>query len=168
MTHREKDLFYETLIILRIAVSLNEDFRGADWKDVDDYIFSTLSFTKAELLDIFDGRNSWVYIDSAESGCPPCGLDYDTLKLFMDARIPLRREEIMTQNGEHIPVIRTVEPVPRILLTFGDTARLAEIPFGENVVLLPEGERPAISFMRMNPDGTHWVPFYTVKAECCL
>ena len=36
MTNREKNLFFETLELLRKELQKSDDFRGQDWRDVDD------------------------------------------------------------------------------------------------------------------------------------
>ena len=40
MTHREQELFFEPLELLRKTAAKLPDFQGADWKDVDDYILN--------------------------------------------------------------------------------------------------------------------------------
>ena len=36
MTTRDKNLFFETLELLRKELQKSDDFRGQDWRDVDD------------------------------------------------------------------------------------------------------------------------------------
>ena len=52
MTKREKNLFFETLELLRKELRQSDGFRGKDWRDVDDWLFSELPFTKGELREI--------------------------------------------------------------------------------------------------------------------
>ncbi len=61
MNERTKNLFFETIEMLRKTIS--KDFY--DWKDADDWLFSELNFTKQELLEIYEGRDTMVYIESA-------------------------------------------------------------------------------------------------------
>ena len=56
MTKREKNLFFETLELLRKELRQSDGFRGKDWRDVDDWLFSELPFTKGELREIYQGR----------------------------------------------------------------------------------------------------------------
>ena len=56
MTTRDKNLFFETLELLRKELQKSDDFRGQDWRDVDDWLFAQLSFTRGELREIYQGR----------------------------------------------------------------------------------------------------------------
>lgn len=67
MTHREQELFFETLELLRKIAAQLPDFQGADWKDVDDYIFSELQLTQYGYLSIW--RN--YFIGGIEHGKEP-------------------------------------------------------------------------------------------------
>lgn len=55
MNTREKTLLFETLELLRKELRQSESFRGKDWRDVDDWLFSELSITKGELREIYGG-----------------------------------------------------------------------------------------------------------------
>lgn len=61
LPHRARQLLFGTLELLR--KELHPKF--ADWKDADDWIFSQLDFTKDELQQIYEGRDTMVYIGSA-------------------------------------------------------------------------------------------------------
>lgn len=61
MNKREKDLFFETLELLRKVT----EKPGQDFKDRDDWLFSNLGFTRLELAEIYEGRGVMVYTGSA-------------------------------------------------------------------------------------------------------
>lgn len=60
---RLHDLLFETLELLRKEIRK----KFVDWKDADDYIFSELSFTKKELAELYDPRNTYVYDGAAKT-----------------------------------------------------------------------------------------------------
>jgi len=63
MTERERLLLRTTIELLRKEVKDNGQWD--DWKDVDDYIFAALDFTKKELEQIYAGTGIMVYTGSA-------------------------------------------------------------------------------------------------------
>lgn len=70
MTNHEKELMFETLELLRKTASdlfrlQRGDGTSPDSKDVDDWIFSELHFTKNDIDHIYDGKNIPVYMASA-------------------------------------------------------------------------------------------------------
>lgn len=65
LSDRAKDMLFEVIEALRLQVKVRDDFKGLGWKDVDDYIFRQLSITVDELKNIYDGRNTPIYTDSA-------------------------------------------------------------------------------------------------------
>lgn len=61
LSHRAKMLLFSTLEIVR------KELRGkfSDWKDADDWLFGHLDFTKNELAQIYEGRDTLYYDGSA-------------------------------------------------------------------------------------------------------
>ena len=107
MSQRQKDLFFETLQMLRACVKP----RFYDWKDADDWLFSELGFTKAELQEIFDGRGVLYYDGSAidekapESLCTEREIEVDTDMSAAEnatCTAPLGREELIAMGGKPV------------------------------------------------------------------
>ena len=61
MDQHAKDLCFEVIELARTTPMPI----FYDWKDFDDWLFSNLSFTKAELAEIYDGRGVMVYTAAA-------------------------------------------------------------------------------------------------------
>lgn len=61
LSPRAKDLLFETLELFRKEVGP----KFSDWKDADDWLFSSLSITKDELQAIYAGHDVLVYRESA-------------------------------------------------------------------------------------------------------
>lgn len=57
-----KELLFQTLELLRKEAQP----KFSDWKDADDWLFSTLDYTKEELGQIYDGHDAMVSFDSAK------------------------------------------------------------------------------------------------------
>lgn len=122
MSQRQKDLLFETLQMLRSCVKP----RFYDWKDADDWLFSELGFTKAELQDIFDGRGVLYYDGSAIDEKAPGGLcarrenevgtDMSAAKNVACAA-PLSRAELTAKGGKPVWAIMLCpnvdEDIPR-------------------------------------------------------
>lgn len=122
MSQRQKDLLFETLQMLRSCVRP----RFYDWKDADDWLFSELGFTKAELQEIFDGRGVLHYDGSAiddkapESLCAgrkiEVGTDIPTAENAVHAA-PLSHAEIIAKGGKPVWAIMLYpnvdEDIPR-------------------------------------------------------
>ena len=130
MTVREQSLMLATLEMLRKEVSKSPDFREHDWKDVDDYIFSELDFTVEDLMNIYHGKNVYLYTGSAIEGFAPAGLTYDELyEVFEemdDDNFGIELKEVDTIIGKKLAVA-TSEKHPRVLLTSGDTPELERL-----------------------------------------
>lgn len=68
MTNKERDLVLETIDLLRETTRDFWEARGIenpDWKDIDDWIFSNLNWTKSRLIKMYKNRPVSVYIDAA-------------------------------------------------------------------------------------------------------
>ena len=107
MSQRQKDLFFETLQMLRACVKP----RFYDWKDADDWLFSELGFTKSELAEIFAGRGVLYYDGSAidekapESLCVGREVGVSTnISTAANAACaaPLGREELISMGGKPV------------------------------------------------------------------
>jgi hypothetical protein len=61
LSPRAKDLLFETLELFRKEIGP----KFSDWKDADDWLFSSLSITKDELQAIYAGHDVLVYRESA-------------------------------------------------------------------------------------------------------
>ena len=61
LPHRACQLLFQVLELLRKLAKSH----FTDWKDADDWIFSELDITKAELKQIYDGRDTLYYDASA-------------------------------------------------------------------------------------------------------
>lgn len=61
LPHRARKLLFDTLELLRKEICP----KFADWKDADDWLFAKLDFTKSELSQIYDGRDTLYYDGSA-------------------------------------------------------------------------------------------------------
>ena len=104
---RHRDLFFQTLQLLRKAVTP----RFYDWKDADDWLFSELDFTKSDLAQIFEGRGVPYYDGSATDGkAPERPLETCDKKGYTDATnskkcvcaAPLSREELILRCGKPV------------------------------------------------------------------
>ena len=122
MSKRQKDLFFETLQMLRSCVKP----RFYDWKDADDWLFSELGFTKAELQEIFAGRGVLYYdgsaIDEKASGslCTSREVGVSTNMSTAEndvCAVPLAREELIAMGGKPVWAIMLYpnvdEDIPR-------------------------------------------------------
>ena len=76
MTHREQELFFETLELLRKTAAKLPDFQGSDWRDVDDYIFSELQLTQEDLARLYENRPEPVFTASCIPGVAPAAPTY--------------------------------------------------------------------------------------------
>ena len=65
MKHREKMLMRETLELLRQTLRNSPNFRKGEWRDVDDWLFSELSYTRGELQEIYAGSD--IFYDSSSA-----------------------------------------------------------------------------------------------------
>lgn len=118
MPQRQKDLLFETLQMLRSCVKP----RFYDWKDADDWLFSELGFTKAELQEIFDGRGVLYYDGSAiddkalESPCAGRKSEVGTEENAAHAA-PLSHTELIAKGGKPVWAIMLYpnvdEDIPR-------------------------------------------------------
>lgn len=62
ISHRNRLLIFSTLELLR--KTMKKTMPNSDWKDIDDYIFSELDFTRSEIKQVYKGRNTMVYTQS--------------------------------------------------------------------------------------------------------
>lgn len=118
---------FETLELLRKTVNASDDFQDKDWKDADDYIFSELSFTVEDLMNLYQGKDVMLYTGSAIEGFAPAGLTYEELsEIFADMEAEgfgIELRELDTVIGKELAIV-TTEKHPRILLNSGDTPKL--------------------------------------------
>ena len=119
MTSREKSLLLETLELLRSTAAELPDFKGNDWKDVDDWIFSKLHFTGQELEDLYAGSGKLIDTGSAIEGAPPIGLTFQELIPYFG--LPLHCVE---GPNSIVQVIAEDVPGKPVLFTNGDIPEL--------------------------------------------
>ena len=128
MTKREKNLFFETLELLRKELRQSDGFRGKDWRDVDDWLFSELPFTKGELREIYQGRG--VQYDATSAVPTACAY----LAQFIGCELRLcRNSGYDNEFGpscevyamvEGMPTLFTSQQLPIISKYIGQTPRL--------------------------------------------
>lgn len=136
MTTHEKQNMFETLELLRKTARRLPDFQGADWKDVDDWIFSELNLTIGDIDEIYAGRDSLVYAGSAIEGFAPVAPSYaelsDILKRAKHSCPQFVCMETDTPAGKMV-VVRAIG--------YGSNIQLV------NVNILTEADAPAIHEM---------------------
>lgn len=79
MTKHELDNMYDALELLRKTAGSLPDFQNADWKDVDDWIFSELQLTFDDIETIYEGRETLYYTGSAIKGFSPIAPTFEEL-----------------------------------------------------------------------------------------
>lgn len=163
MKNREKKLFYETLELMRKMAKGLPGFKDADWKDVDDYIFSSLPFTMGDLMEIYRGENTPVYGGSAIEGFAPAAPTFLELLPFCQASVPLRCVEKEVAMGKVVCVVANVPGEP-ILITEADYPKLVEYVNSPLALSLVNGngygmERLTLAVMQEDEK----IPLYTVS-----
>mgnify|MGYP001041124232 CR=1 FL=1 len=128
MNNREKMLTRETLELLRETLRKAPDFRGKDWRTVDDWLFSELSFTKGELRDIYAGSG---FLYDSSSAVPD---DEFWLTPYLDCQLRCARnsgsDNIYGPGAEvyamvdGMPTLFSSKDIPRISKYIGQTPRL--------------------------------------------
>lgn len=107
MPQRHRDLFFQTLQLLRKAVTP----RFYDWKDADGWLFGELDFTKSDLAQIFEGRGVPYYDGSAiNDKAPERPQEARNEKGYTDTTYgekracaaPLSREELILKGGRPV------------------------------------------------------------------
>ena len=158
MTTRDKNLFFETLELLRNELQKSDDFRGQDWRDVDDWLFAQLSFTRGELREIYQGRG--VMCDTTSAVPTACAF----LAQYLDRELRLCRNsgpdnefgpscEVYAMV-EGMPTLFTSQKLPILSKYIGQTPRLEKhtwagdisLWFGEEKVWDTQGEKAEDGF----------------------
>ena len=157
MTQRESTLLFNTLELLRKELRKSDDFRDGDWKDVDDYIFSELDFTVEDLMNLYHGKNQYLYAGSAIEGFAPAGLTYAELSEVMEDMeqegFTIELREMNTIIGKKLAIV-TTEQRPRVLLTSGDTPNMEAFSGNcKRVWLDKPSNADVIVFWGEQPDG---------------
>lgn len=83
MTIHERDLFFETLELLRRVAGQMPELRDEGQNDVDDWIFSRLPFTVGDVDEIYFDRDVTVFAREAIEGPAPVCPTYDELEPFI-------------------------------------------------------------------------------------
>lgn len=108
MTNHEKQNMFETLELLRKTARRLPDFQGADWKDVDDWIFSELDLTVGDIDEIYAGRDTLIYAGSAIEGFAPVAPTYrelaDIFERAKRSRVLFVCKTIETPTGKMVAV----------------------------------------------------------------
>lgn len=163
MKNREKKLLYETLELIRKMAKELPDFKDADWKDVDDYIFSGLSFTMGDLMEIYHGEKTPVYGGSAIEGFAPAAPTFSELLPFYKASVPLRCVEKEVAMGKVVCVVANVPGEP-ILISEADCPKLVEYVNSPIVFSLDNGNGYGMERLTMYvTQGDEKIPLYTVS-----
>lgn len=128
MTNREKKLFFDTLELLRKELRQSDEFRGKDWRGVDDWLFSELPFTKGELREIYQGRG----VQYSATSAVPTACAY--LAQFIGCELRLcRNSGYDNEFGyscevyamvEGMPTLFTSQQLPILSKYIGQTPRL--------------------------------------------
>lgn len=162
MTHREQKLFFETLELLRRTAARLPDFQGADWKDVDDYIFSELSFTQEEVDRLYEDTAEMVYTASCVSGPAPAEPTYEEVWPYFMAGAKFSCQIVSHGNWNTVCLVAKT-PDHTILLTEADCPELRDF-VGKEFGLIGRDRtstQPSeVTFMEMDR-GMRWL--YTVS-----
>ena len=125
-TSRQKELLFQAIQMLRKTLAAG-DFKGVDWKDIDDYIFSELDLTVSELDEIMTnaGGGAVYYGGSAIEGFPPRAPKEEDLASFSRHNW-LCIQEVESLCGKMLVVVPLgTEPYwGNILLTSADAPAL--------------------------------------------
>lgn len=125
MTNREKQMFFETLELLRETVRNSRDFEEADWKDVDDYIFSRLCLTVGDLYEIYHDRSTLIYMASAIEGFHPAAPTFSELASWSGMPLVCCETEVGSM-GNMACVKAGSAQSDNIILTEADAANVAD------------------------------------------
>ena len=130
MTAHEKLLFFEILQLLRKTAANLPDFKGADWKDADDYIFSELNLTEEDVEQIYDGHDDLVYTGSCIPGPAPAVPSFEELAPFCEARtiFVCHKEVRLSKSPMRLCAMLPGSP---IVLTEADCPELKNQPDGK-------------------------------------
>lgn len=162
MTHREQKLFFETLELLRRTAARLSDFQGMDWKDVDDYIFSELSFTQEEVDRLYEDTAEMVYTASCVSGPAPADPTYEEVWPYFMAGAKFSCQIVSHGNWNTVCLVAKT-PDHAILLTEADCPELRDF-VGKEFGLIGRDRtstQPSeVTFMEMDR-GMRWL--YTVS-----
>lgn len=162
MTHREQKLFFETLELLRRTAARLPDFQGADWKDVDDYIFSELSFTQEEVDRLYEDTAEMVYTASCVSGPAPAEPTYEEVWPYFMAGAKFSCQIVSHGNWNTVCLVAKT-PDHTILLTEADCPELRDF-VGKEFGLIGRDRttiQPSeVTFVEMDR-GMRWL--YTVS-----
>lgn len=121
MTNHERDLFFETLELLRrIAYNHPDAENMEDWK-IDAGLFRRLHFTVGDLNEIYAGRDITVYANEAIEGPSPVCPTYDELEPFIGVTLTC-----VERQDKTVMVVAEVPGKP-VLLTNGDCPDLGSI-----------------------------------------
>lgn len=157
MTHREQELFFETLELLRKIAAQLPDFQGADWKDVDDYIFSELQLTQEDVAKLYEDRPEFVFTASCIPGIAPAAPTYQELKPYKDTHRSFTCQVVSHSCWNVVCLVADVPGKP-IVLTEADCPELRNY-VGEKFIL-HERERSSV-----NPAELTFAEWgYTLKA----
>lgn len=128
MKYREKTLIRETLELLRKTLRKSPDFRNSDWRDVDDWLFAELPFTKEELREIY--ADSGIFYDGSSAASA------EDFRLSPYLGCPLRCARTSSPDNEYgagaevyamaegMPTVFTSQQLPIISRYIGQTPRL--------------------------------------------
>lgn len=135
MTAHEKLLFFETLQMLRKTAAKLPDFEEADWKDVDDYIFSELNLTEEDVLRLYDGHDDLVYTGSCVPGPAPAVPSFEELAPFSEAEtiFVCHKETGLSKTPMRLYAMLPGSPV---VLTEADCPELKNQPEGKQFKLM--------------------------------